>query len=407
MARRGGSTAERQQTLMDHIKELRVRGTIVALTLLAGALLAYVFIQQLFDIIQAPLQGQELISLTVGGSLAFMLNICVFTGIAVAIPVLIYHIYGFLRPLMPAQLRKKAVGIFFFSLSLMAAGFAFAYYMALPGALDFLAGISGGNLMTDQLTADAYLGFFIKYLIGLAVLFQAPLILLLIHFVKPLSPKGLMKSERWVILGSFIAAAIITPTQDPINLMIVAIPTIAVYQIGVFGVIFGIMHDRRVAKKTKIRTEKRELAAVKQAVATHTQTQQKAYVARKTSLAQDVQRAPHRVPGLAVSQPTVTAQVKAPQPVQVSRPIPAKTMDFLPQTRKVAPVLEKVQRVESVTVPRPAERSVQTYRTRQTIDGFAHRPAAKPAQQHPMEDALQRQATPRPVEGISPVLMTS
>lgn len=422
MARRGGSTAKRQETLMDHVKELRVRGTIVALTLLVGACLGYVFIQQLFNVIEAPLQGQELISLTVGGSLAFMLNICVFVGFAVAIPVLIYHIYGFMRPLMPEKLRRKAVGIFFFSLFLMAGGVAFAYYMALPGALDFLTTISEGNLMTDQLTADAYLGFFIKYLIGLAILFQAPLILMLIHFVKPLTPKGLLKSERWVILLSFIAAALITPTQDPINLMIVAVPTIAVYQIGVFGIIFGIMHERRVAKKTKLRTQKRELAAVKQAVTTHTKVQQQAYVARKATLMQDVQRPvpAHRVPGTGTPRPVAakaTAVHAAPAPVQpaVHRPLPVKTIDFLPLTRKQAPVLEKPLRQEAATVPRPAERAAQTYRTRQTIDGFARRPSqptAAPVQpqvnmNHPMQSAITRQAAPRPVDGISTVLAPS
>lgn len=422
MARRGVSTAERQQTLMDHIKELRVRGTIVALTLVAGVLIAYAFMDQLFAIVKAPLDGQELISLTVGGSLAFMLNICIFAGFAVALPVLIYHIYGFFRPMMPEKLRRKAVGIFFFSLGLMSAGIAFAYFAALPGALHFLQTISEGNLMTDQLTADTYLGFFIKYLIGLSVLFQAPLLLMLIHFIKPLTPTGLLKSERWVIVISFIAAAIITPTTDPVNLMIVAVPTIAVYQIGVFGIIFGIMHERRVAKKTKLRTQKRELAAVKQAVTTHAKVQQQAYVARKATLMQDLQRPvpAHRVPGTGTPRPVAakaTAVHAAPKPVQpaVHRPLPVKTIDFLPQTRKQAPVLEKPLRQEAATVPRPAERAATTYRTRQTIDGFARRPSqptAAPVQpqsssNHPMQSAITRQATPRPVDGISNVLAPS
>jgi sec-independent protein translocase protein TatC len=430
VARRGGNAADRQLTLMDHVKELRNRGTIVALILLVGSCLAYSFSQQLLNVLKAPLGGgQELISLNVGGSFAVIMNISIAAGFVLATPFLIYHLYAFLRPMMPEKMRQNAAVMFFSSLLLLSGGIAFAYFLALPGALDFLLKFSDGAIIMDQLSIDAYLGFFIKYLLGLALIFQTPLVLMMVHWVTPLTPRGLMKSERWVIVISFIAAAIITPTSDPVNLLMVALPTVAVYQIGVIVIISGIYRQKRLARIALQRDRRREAAAVKRAIA-----ERKKLNAGPSRL---VAVAPTKQPIQAHSiQRPVQPKVAALQPVQqqmstvVSRPpLSQKPMDiFLPETRKKAPDLAAVYRVESASMPRPAERTVQTYRTRKSIDGFARRqglgnlagqavvqPTAvgvtKPPTTHLMQEMVPLEPSQRynrlSVDGISNVLATS
>ena len=430
MARRGGNAASLKLTLMDHIKELRNRGTIVALILLVGSCLAYSFNSQLLDILKAPLGGgQELISLNVGGSFAVIMNISIAAGFVLATPFLIYHLYAFLRPMMPEKMRQNAAVMFFSSLTLLSGGIAFAYFMALPGALDFLLKFSDGKIIMDQLSIDAYLGFFVKYLLGLALIFQTPLVLMMIHWVTPLSPKGLMKSERWVIVVSFIAAALITPTSDPVNLMMVALPTIAVYQIGVIVIIASTYRQKRRERLTLERNRRREAAAVKRAIAERKKLNvgpsRLVAVAPTKQPMQTTQASRAMQPKPLALQP-VSKQpvVSAPQATTIKKPMDI----FLPETRKKAPDLAAVYRAESVAVPRPAERTVQTYRTRKSIDGFARRPGltgqavvqpmAVPASKLPTAHPMQDMVPSRPmqplqrynrmsVDGISTVLATS
>ena len=84
-----------------------------------------------------------------------------------------------------------------------------------------------------MLTGDAYLSFVITYLLGAALLFQIPLLLLIINTMTPLKPSKLMKLQRFVIVGAFILGAIISPTPDIMNQAFLAVPIIAMYQLGV------------------------------------------------------------------------------------------------------------------------------------------------------------------------------
>jgi hypothetical protein len=102
----------------------------------------------------------------------------------------------------------------------------------LPAALHFLTGFSIQNV-TAMLTVDSYLNFIITYVLGFAALFQIPLILMIINTIKPIPPKKLLGFQRFVVLGAFILAAIISPTPDVTNQAILAVPIILMYQIGV------------------------------------------------------------------------------------------------------------------------------------------------------------------------------
>lgn len=404
MARRGGNAADLQSTLMDHVKELRNRAIIVALALIVGSVLAYTNRVELFNILLAPLEGQKLISYTPGGSLTFIMNLSIFSGFAVAMPFLIYHLYGFLQPMMPEKMRRNAIKMFFFSMFLLAGGIAFAYYLALPGAMRFLFEFSDGFIDMSQLSADSYLSFFIKYLIGLGVIFQTPLVLLIIHWVRPLTPGGLMKSQRWVIVISFIVAAVITPTQDPYNLMVVALPTIAVYQIGVGIIIYGVYRDRRLEKLARIRAQKKDLAAVRKAVAERRSLQ--------AGHVHPIPAASLAPPRAAVSQPSAAVVLPAP----VAR---VRMVDGFAAPKSTAPsvapiVVEPVvtaPRPQELSIARPADRTTQPYRTRKTIDGFARRPAviipqpvvAQPVTQTMVQSYPNGQHLRMSVDGISSV----
>lgn len=235
-----------------HLKELQWRLMIVALFFIAGAVLAYQFQAQLVPLLLDPLHGEKLVYLNPAGGFSFIFLISIYAGLALSLPILVQQIYSFLRPALPEAVRKKSSGIIFGSFFLMLAGIAFGYFVAVPNALGFLYGFAD-QYVDASLTAESYLNFMIAYTIGIGIVFQLPLLLVLIHNVTPLKPGGLLKSEKWVVLVAFIIAAIITPTPDPVNQTIMAVPIIAVYQIGVVTILLSIAKQRRALKKANKR----------------------------------------------------------------------------------------------------------------------------------------------------------
>jgi len=231
-----------------HLKELQFRLMVVAAFFIVGATLAYMYQDKIIPFLLAPIGNEKLIYLNPGGGFSFIFLVSIYAGVALAFPFLIQQVYGFLRPALPASAQKKSGMMIIGSLFLLLAGIAFGYYIAVPNALHFLYGFAD-QYVDASLTADSYLNFVIAYTIGIGIVFQIPLLLLLIHAAKPLKPSGLMRSERWVILISFIIAAFITPTPDPVNQTIIAGPVIIVYQIGVFIILWSIMKQRRADKR--------------------------------------------------------------------------------------------------------------------------------------------------------------
>lgn len=240
-------------TFADHVRELRNRFFLVATIFLLASCLAYVFRAPILSVLLSPLHGEKLVYLNPAGGFNFVLLISIYTGLALTIPILIQQLYGFLKPILPKRAQYYAGRLFIFSLLLLVAGVAFGYYLAIPGALHFLYSFAS-DYVTASLTADSYLNFVIAYTIGLGIVFQLPLLVLFFHWIKPLTPTGLLKSERWVILFSFVAAAIITPTPDPLNQTVIALPVVAVYQLGAVMVLVAIARQRKqVRQAAKLR----------------------------------------------------------------------------------------------------------------------------------------------------------
>jgi sec-independent protein translocase protein TatC len=229
---RSSSLRGAEQTLIDHLHELRARLFWIVLALILASSAAYVIQDHIMAALMAPLGGQRLVYLTPIGGFNFIFKVSIYFGVGVILPVVVYHLYRFLEPVMDIR-RKRSVVLYTVASTLLAvAGGSFAYFASLPAALHFLTGLSIQNV-SAMLTVDSYLTFVISYVLGAAALFQIPLILLIINTIKPIPPKKLLSFERFVVLGAFIVAAIISPTPDVTNQAILAVPIILMYQVGV------------------------------------------------------------------------------------------------------------------------------------------------------------------------------
>ena len=232
------------KSIGDHLGELRRRLTWVVLTLIVMSALAYSVHDALVSFVLSPIGDQKLVYLTPGGGFTFIFQIILYAGLLLTAPVLVYHLYRFVAPALPESMRHMGLRVVFLSSVLMLAGAAFGYFVAVPAALQFLMAFAG-DFVQANLTADSYLNFLVAYVIGLGILFQLPLFLVAWNWLNPLPPGGLLSSQRFVIVGAFIAAALLTPTPDVLNQSLLAIPVIAVYQIGVVAVYITNKKKRR------------------------------------------------------------------------------------------------------------------------------------------------------------------
>ncbi len=228
--KQNNSSSDNQTTLtfLEHFYELRKRLFLVALTLAVTTAVGLEIKDWLIAVIVAPLQGARLIYLTPGGGFSFIFTLSLYFGVLVTIPVITYHMYRFLQPMLKTTSRRFVLLFVGASTLLALLGAGLAYFLAIPSALGFLNDVSGNSIIPN-LTADSYLRFVVTYMIGLAILFQLPLLLFLFDHIRPIPPGTLGKTQRYGIVASSILAALITPSPDLMNYAIVLFPIIGVY----------------------------------------------------------------------------------------------------------------------------------------------------------------------------------
>lgn len=229
------SQPPKELTFLEHFYELRKRLFWVVLTIVVASAAGFQYKDQLISVVMQPLHGEKLIYLTPAGGFSFIFTLSLYFGVLLSIPVVIYHIYRFLQPLFVRSSRRLVVMLILLSSLLAAAGAAFGYFVTIPAAINFLSNFAG-DAVTASLTAESYLNFVVAYVLGLAALFQLPLLLFIFDHVRPIPPGSLSSTQRFVIIAATILAAIITPTPDAINMAIVAVPIILVYELGVIAV---------------------------------------------------------------------------------------------------------------------------------------------------------------------------
>lgn len=247
----GGDTdappAPGEMTLSEHLNELRSRLFKSAVAVTAGFVVGFVFRHQVFSVLIRPyceldpalragsnLFDAERCQLIVTDPLAmFFISLKAAAVIAVVLagPYVCYQIWRFVTPGLESVERKYALPFVVISQLLFAGGAVFSY-VVIPRGLDFLLSLAGPDIVA-LLDANAYLGFMLQVMISFGLAFEFPLILIMLALMGVVSADGLRRSRRYALFGTFVAAAIITPTQDPLTMSLMAAPLVAFYEISV------------------------------------------------------------------------------------------------------------------------------------------------------------------------------
>ncbi len=224
---------EATQPFIEHVQELRRRLYYIAASVVLWGCAAYGVQQHLVNILLRPARGEHFIYTSPGGGIDFLFRICVYSGIVLSLPVIVYNVLRFIEPLITKGSRRFIAAGSLLSGLLAAGGVVFGYYVGLPAALHFLLHQFQTVQIQPLVTIQSYLGFVIVYMVGSAMLFQLPLLLLFINRIKPLKPRRLLHYERWVILAAFVLAGLMNPTPNIFSQLLVAGPFILMYQLGI------------------------------------------------------------------------------------------------------------------------------------------------------------------------------
>lgn len=233
---RGGSEQLQRMSLLDHLNELRSRIIKAVIGFAVAFAACWIWVEPIADFLARPIykflpEGEKLIFLGITDPFILYVKVAALAAVFVASPWIAWQAWRFISPGLYKREKLWAVpfvlaGSFFF-----VAGGAFAYLVAFPFAVEFLLGM--GSLWDAQIAVDRYYRFLLYVILGLAVMFELPVVIFLLAQMGIVTPRFLIRHFRWAVLLIFIAAAFITPTPDVVNLCLFAVPTIALYLLGV------------------------------------------------------------------------------------------------------------------------------------------------------------------------------
>lgn len=222
--------------LLDHLDELRKRLVRALAGFVVTFLVCYGFSEQIYSFLARPIyrflpEGTRLAFLGITDPFILYIKVAALAGLFLGSPFIFYQLWAFVAPGLYRTEKRLAIPFITVGSLLFLGGGAFGYYVAFPFAVEFL--LSVGSQFEPTITVTSYLSFLMTVILGLGVMFEMPTLIFLLSKLGVVTPRFLLRHFRWAVLIIFVVAAIITPTPDVLNLCIFAVPTIALYLLGV------------------------------------------------------------------------------------------------------------------------------------------------------------------------------
>jgi len=240
--------------LIEHLQELKRRLFYVVVSVAVGGAIAFGLENQLIKGLLRPSHGQKFIYTSPMGGINFLFSVCIYVGVALSLPIIVYQFLQFIRPLMRNTTARFVFVGSAISGFIALVGIVFGYFIGLPAALTFLFHSFHNPQVQALITIQAYMSFVTAYLLGSALMFQLPLFLIFINRIKPLKPSTLLKYERHVIIVSVIVGFIMNPSPNLVSQSIVVVPIILMYQVGI-GIVWLINRNGRGDKFSALLNE--------------------------------------------------------------------------------------------------------------------------------------------------------
>lgn len=225
-------------TILEHLQELRQRLTIAMLALVATTGLSFAFAKSIIGILSRPAEAEiadfadRLIFTEPLEFIGAYFRVSLLGGLTLAMPVIIYQVFMFAAPALTRQEKRWLVPIVVGAGLAFASGVAFAYFIALPPALDFLYTF-GQDTAQPLPRLGPYIDFVTRLMVVVGLSFETPLVIMGMARLGLVTAQGLLRQWRYAVVGAFVISAVVTPTIDPITQSVVAGPIIVLYFAGV------------------------------------------------------------------------------------------------------------------------------------------------------------------------------
>lgn len=214
--------SQAMMSILGHLEELRRRLIQVVIAVLAAAVIGFIFSGSVLDLLRAPLPDayENLYFTNPADAFSAQLKIAGFLGIAMAMPVILFHVWRFVTPGLTARERRFVWPVMVAAIALFALG-VMVGYIVIPYALNFLLGFARPGL-EPLLTVDGYIGFVTTMLLAFGLVLEFPVVLVGLARVGVLNYRRLASQRRWAILAIVLFAIVLTPGGDPISPLILS-----------------------------------------------------------------------------------------------------------------------------------------------------------------------------------------
>jgi len=224
-------SSDAELTIFEHLDELRSCMLKAALALVVGTAASVVFAKRMIEILIAPLaQAPQTIKPTEGIGVYF--RVALIGGVALAMPVIVYQVIRFMMPGLLPEEKKYLYFVLPGVTVCFVGGVAFARLIMLPAAIGFMQSFLQDTI-ENRWTLDNYISFVTRGLFWMGVVFQTPLLMFLLAKLNLVTAEKLRRSRKYAVLAIAVVAAIVTPTPDPVNMMIVMAPLYILYEVGI------------------------------------------------------------------------------------------------------------------------------------------------------------------------------
>ncbi|WP_411867685.1 twin-arginine translocase subunit TatC [Vulcanococcus limneticus] len=223
---------EVEMSLVDHLEELRRRVLRSLLAVVLAAAGCLVLVRPLVRLLEVPAQGIRFLQLAPGEFLFVSLKVAGYAGLSLALPWVLYEGLGFVLPGLTRRERRLVAPAVAGSALLFAAGLAFAWWALVPAALRFLVSY-GADVVEPLWSIERYLDFVLLLMVATALAFQLPVLQLLLAALGVVSAPTMLRAWRWVVLVAALAGAVLTPSTDPVTMLLLTGAITALYLVGV------------------------------------------------------------------------------------------------------------------------------------------------------------------------------
>ena len=226
---------DKSLTLVEHLGELRKRIIICLVVLGITTAASFPFASYILKIIKIPAAGliERLVFFSPQEAFLIYMRVALLCGCVISLPVILYEFWMFITPAIEKRLRRYTTYFILFCFMAFILGSLFAYFILIPPALKFLLSFAKDQL-EPVISASRYISFTIGLILGCGLVFQMPVLSFILAKLGIINAQILRKKYKYAILIIFILAAIITPTADAFNMLILALPMLLLYEMSIW-----------------------------------------------------------------------------------------------------------------------------------------------------------------------------